>query len=200
VSYQSEERYWTDYVRVATPIVGLLLLLGVFWYWANSLIGADSSEPPPTAVLTVIPDDTPTPTATTPPIVEDTPDTTEPTETSSTEEAEPTRTPRPPDDEPTATEGVEEPTEGPAEPTDEPSSGGIFEEDETVQITSGDVRMRAEPSTNAEIVATYDEGVQLVILSSTPEQADDYTWWNVRNEDTGDEGWVVEDWLGPAGS
>src|SRR3954469_12376428 len=97
VSDQSEDRYWTDYVRVATPIVGLLLLLGVFWYWANSLIGADSSTLPPTAVLTVIPDDTPTPTATTEVLIEDTPETVEPTSTTDTGSPA-TRTPRPPDE------------------------------------------------------------------------------------------------------
>jgi hypothetical protein len=60
--------------------------------------------------------------------------------------------------------------------------------------------MRAEPSTDAEIVATYNEGVELVVMSSTPEQANDYTWWQVRNDATGVEGWIVEDWLGPAPS
>ena len=28
VSYQPEERYWTDYLRIALPVFGLLLLIG----------------------------------------------------------------------------------------------------------------------------------------------------------------------------
>jgi outer membrane biosynthesis protein TonB len=199
VSYQSEERYWTDYVRVATPIVGLLLLLGVFWYWANSLIGADSSAPPPTAVLTVIPDDTPTPTPTTEAIIEDTPAPDEPTETAGAE-TPPTRTPRPADDEPTATpEEEEQPTEEPAESTDESSRGGEFEEGQTL-ITTSDVRMRAEPSTESDIVEELAADVELVVVSGTPQEAEGYVWWNVRNEATESTGWVVDDWLAAADS
>lgn len=195
MSYQSDERYWTDYVRVATPIVGLLLLLGVFWYWANSLIGADSSEPPPTAVLTVIPDDTPTPTPTIEVPAEDTPAPTE--ETEETPDAEPTNTPEEEESPPTRTPRSEEPTEEPEpEETEEPSNNaGVFEEGQTVEISSNDVRMRERPTTESTIIATYDEGVELVVLDSTPQEAEGYVWWNVRNEADGSEGWVVEDWL-----
>src|SRR4051794_6192386 len=48
VSYQPEERYWTDYLRIALPVIGLLLLIGLLWYWASALIGNTSSQPPPT--------------------------------------------------------------------------------------------------------------------------------------------------------
>ena len=39
MSYQPEERYWTDYLRIALPVVGLLLLIGLLWYWASAIIG-----------------------------------------------------------------------------------------------------------------------------------------------------------------
>ena len=52
MSYQ-EERYWTDYLRIALPIAGLLLLLGVFWYWANSFIGDDGNTDTTTPVVAV---------------------------------------------------------------------------------------------------------------------------------------------------
>jgi len=41
VSYESEERYWTDYLRVALPVIGLLLMLALFWWWAQQFIGDD---------------------------------------------------------------------------------------------------------------------------------------------------------------
>jgi outer membrane biosynthesis protein TonB len=186
VSHQTEERYWTDYVRVATPIVGLLLLLGVFWYWASSLIGADSEEPPPTAVasITVIadPTKTPTPTEEAPP-PEDTPEATEePTEEPTEPADQPTRTPR------TATEG---PTE---EATEEPSCGD-FEEGQVIFSADNDVNMRAEPTTDSEAIEVLTLDQPLTVLNCEPVESGGFVWWNVENEDSGNSGWVVQDWL-----
>lgn len=50
VSYESDERYWTDYLRVALPVVGLLLMLGLLFWWANSIIGEDQGTPPTSTV------------------------------------------------------------------------------------------------------------------------------------------------------
>jgi hypothetical protein len=195
VSYQREERYWTDYVRVATPIVGLLLLLGVFWYWASSLIGADSEEPPPTTVasITVVadPTDTPTPTEEAPP-PEDTP---EPTATEAepaepTDEAEPTEEERP---ERTPTEEAP-PTE---DIGDDDDDGNPWGEGDVIFSADDDVNMRAQPSTDADILEVLTLNQPLLVLSDQPDESGGIVWWNVRNEDSGNDGWVSEEWLKP---
>ncbi len=187
MSYQTEERFWTDYVRVATPIVGLLLLLGVFWYWASSLIGADSEEPPPTAVasITVIPDPTatPTPTEEAPP-PEDTPEATateeEPAEDVTPTEERPERTPT---------------EEAPEDPTEEPDDDSPWGEGDVILSADDDVNMRDQPSIDGEVIEVLTLDQALTVLSSQPEESGGFVWWNVQNEDSGNSGWVVQDWL-----
>ncbi|HEY7035942.1 MAG TPA: SH3 domain-containing protein [Thermomicrobiales bacterium] len=192
MNYQAEERYWTDYVRVATPIVGLLLLLGVFWYWASSLIGDESGAPPPTtaASVTVIAADTPTPTATE--------EATLPTETAEAPAAtatkaavEPSRTARPAEPTETATEEVAEPS-----PTCET---GNWCEGDVVLSADNDVRMRSQPSTDADVLEILSLDQPLTVVSSEPQEGDGIVWWNVRDEDSGNEGWVAEEWLKSSG-
>ncbi len=35
IQFQPEERYWSEYLRIALPIIGLLLMVGLFLYWAQ---------------------------------------------------------------------------------------------------------------------------------------------------------------------
>lgn len=44
-TYYSEERYWTDYLRIAAPVLGVILLLGLLWFWIGNLIGKPSTPP-----------------------------------------------------------------------------------------------------------------------------------------------------------
>ncbi|MCA9859118.1 MAG: SH3 domain-containing protein [Thermomicrobiales bacterium] len=192
-SYQADDRYWTDYLRIALPIAGLLLLLSVFWYWASSFIGADNDgTQTPVVAVNLTPDSEPT---MTPTLVEavslETPTTgpaTEPTQ----DAAPPTQAPAEP------TQPPAEPTQPPAEPTQppaEPTTEGGFAEGDLVIVNDNDVNMRAEPSTGGEVVDTLAFGTELRVLSGTPTQDDEYTWWNVSDDALGITGWVVEQYL-----
>jgi hypothetical protein len=193
VSYQAEERYWTDYLRIALPIAGLLLLLGVFWYWASTFIGDDDNNDPQTPVAQVVntPITAPSPTQTVsaaetiaPVTVESTQETEDPAATEATD-AEPTAT--------TAAEG-----EDGGETTDPGGETGGFAEGDLVVINDNDVRLRADATTDSEIVDELVLGQELRILSAEPVDDGTYIWWNVLDELNELEGWVAGDFLDPS--
>lgn len=185
-SYQTEERYWTDYLRIALPIAGLLLLLSVFWYWASSFIGDDDSgTQTPVVAVNVTPQDQPTFTPTLADAIQLTP--VNPTATSAVP-AEPTQPPAQP------TQAPAEPTQAQAEPTTATTTGA-FNEGDLVVVNDNDVNMRADASTSAEIVDTLSQGAELRVLSGTPTEAEGYTWWNVSDDALGVTGWVAGDFL-----
>lgn len=62
-------------------------------------------------------------------------------------------------------------------------------------VTNTDtVNLRAEPSTAADAVDQLDEGTSLTVIGG-PEEADDFTWWQVQVDDTDAEGWVAVDFI-----
>lgn len=64
-----------------------------------------------------------------------------------------------------------------------------------VQGTAGaGLNLRAEPSTQGQIVANAREGAVLTVVDG-PQEANGYTWWQVRTSD-GKEGWGAATWLG----
>jgi hypothetical protein len=189
VSYQPEERYWTDYVRIATPIVGLLLLLGVFWYWASSLIGSKSDSLPtqPAAAVTVVTQPTPTPTPT----------------VQITLEAQTVI--------PTATHGATAPSETPGgqqRATETPTAQaaqltaatgtGFCVGCKMIVKVDNSVRMRSQPSLSGAVIESLKDGAELVVVDATPQQGDGYVWYHVKNETSGNDGWMVQDYLVPA--
>jgi hypothetical protein len=189
-SYQTEDRYWTDYLRIALPIAGLLLLLSVFWYWASSFIGDDNNNgtQTPVVAVNVTPQGQPTLTPTLQDAIQLTPQLPSPTPASS----QPTEAPAQPTQAPA-------PTEAPAEPTQPPSTG-TFAEGDLVIVNDNDVNMRVEPSTASDIVDTLSQGAELRVLSGTPTEFTDtdgtvYTYWNVSDDVAGVSGWVVGDYL-----
>lgn len=186
--FQPEERYWTDYLRIALPVIGLLLMIGLLWYWAQSIINDDpaTTEPSPTESIGLVTESTPTPEqeqvlapppadegeVSTPPAVTDQP--------AQEEEAPPE-------------EPVEEEPAG-EEPAD---TGATFSDGELVVVTEA-LNLRPDPSTAGEPVAQLAVGDELTIVGG-PEEGDSFTWWEVLQADGTTSGWVVEDFIEPAG-
>jgi Bacterial SH3 domain len=187
VSYQPEERYWTDYLRIALPVIGLLLLIGLLWYWASALIGNTSNEPPPTqsvaAVITPINEATPAPPTATAIVIA------------------PTAGP-PPTLTPTAVAQAAAPTVS-AAPTGTPSSATtascaempVYDTGALVQTTE-EVNLRQGPSTDSQVVVVLPAGTQLQV-SGDFEEAGQCDWWPVTATESGQSGYVREDFLRP---
>jgi uncharacterized protein YgiM (DUF1202 family) len=215
VSYQPEERYWTDYLRIALPVVGLLLMLGLFWYWASAVIGDDGGSAKPTevpqvALITVTA--APTVAATTPPVIAQ------------------DVTPTPPSAGNSAggnsssgnsssgnTTGNEASGNSSGGNSSGNSSGGNssgnssdsgnssnssdlseFKNGDTVVTNTDSVNMRSGPSTNDDVVDTLDKGTELKVISD-PVQGGDYVWLQVENPAQDNEkGYVAQDFVDPS--
>jgi hypothetical protein len=171
--YQTEERYWTDYLRIAAPVVGVILMLGLVWFWVANMLGTNDEDTnnnndddlagpvieaeTPTPIVTEDDDDDQAPIAVTTPEAEDD----EATEEVTDEEEVPT-------------------TIGP----------GVT----VVVVGTGEsgLNVRSEPSTEAEVLESVTDGTTLVVTGESSE-ADGFTWWPV---DTGNvTGFVAQDFI-----
>ena len=214
VQSDPDERYWTDYLRIALPVIGLLLVIAVFWFWAQQLIDDDAEDLTPTEqglaeivdVPTAVDED-----AVASPTPEDTGQNVAPppTEPQDQQQAMPSPTPIlvEPETEPdpgTDNQVDEEPivVEDPAgeeepvvvdEPADAAAEGGIVPDAEVV-VTEGPLNLRASSSTEADIVTVLETGAVLTVLSG-PEESENFTWWQVVDTTTGNQGWVAEDFI-----
>lgn len=169
-----EERYWTDYLRIAAPVLGVFLLIVLFWFWVSNFLG-DDDDPNGGAngtATTTLPTTQITATATgaagagtgTLPIAT----------------ADVTTSPSGAD--PTATTG------------DTPSGGEIYA-GATVEVanTGGSgVNVRLEPNTASEVVTVALDGQQFVTVETSVE-GEGYIWWPIDFEGT--VGWIVQDYL-----
>ncbi|HWV24504.1 MAG TPA: SH3 domain-containing protein [Thermomicrobiales bacterium] len=192
--FQPEERFWTDYLRIALPVVGLLLLIGLLWFWADRLISDEPgpSEPVPSETLGQVTTSTPTaPVSTQPAVITTPPPSTQTNtaggETAVTPPAETTGGDNQTNTEPEATEP----------PADNTESGATFSDGEAVVVTEP-LNLRPNPSTDGEPVAELAAGDELTITGG-PETGEGYTWWEVLTSDGSTTGWVVEDFIEPAG-
>lgn len=197
--HQPEERYWTDYLRIALPVIGLLLMIGLLWFWATQLIG-DSPETtePVNGNLGLVNEGTPAPTrettqgqttqpgtgstigigsqATTPP--------SQPEQTAPTQPAATNQQPQAP--EPTAA----------SDTTTDQAGGAPFASGDKVVVTEDGVNVRPDAGVAGDPVTMLNAGDELTIASG-PVEGDGYTWWEVILP-SGDSGWVVQDFIEPA--
>jgi hypothetical protein len=183
VSYQPEERYWTDYLRIAFPVLGLLLLLGLFWFWATELID-NNDEPNGTTVAQQTQTAAPSPTSggasAAPELTEETGS----GDATATGESAPraTRTPR---------------GEADADPTAEEAVGQFAKDDIVVTNAEANLRSSAEIADD-NIVTTLPDGTELTVTGKSVE-AGDRIWVPVVDNETGDlEGYVAEEVLDKA--
>ena len=190
VSYYSDDRYWTDYLRIAAPIIGVLIMVGLFWFWASSFLGDDNNGNNTGGVAG---------TSTSLPIIGSTTVSGSPTARAN---ASPTltivRTPNAPAPTPTTATGEEpaptEDTSGGETDVTPPGGEGVYA-GATVQVagTGGTgANMRADASADADIIAVELDGTQLMTTGESVD-ADGYTWWPVTGDD-GD-GYIVADFL-----
>lgn len=73
-----------------------------------------------------------------------------------------------------------------------------FTAGDTVVITESSVNLRAAPSASAEIVATLSISTELVVTGAA-QDADGYRWYPVEVIGSGESGFVVQDFIEPAG-
>jgi hypothetical protein len=185
VSYEPEERYWTDYLRIALPVVGLLLMLGLFWYWASAVIGDDAGEPRPTStpnVAALVTAEVPTPT---------------PTQQVQINVEEVTPSPTAASDGGASNGGPqeEEPAEEPTQqeqPDEEPLGQGFQVGDIVTPLDT--INLRADRSTDSEIIEALEPGVELEVLREARE-AGGYFWIYVRDLSNEQEGYVADEFV-----
>lgn len=193
--HQPEERYWTDYLRIALPVIGLLLMIGLLWYWATLLIG-DSPETtePVNGNVGLVSEGTAAPTEE----MSTQPGTTGNSSTIGIGNTASTPASQPEQSSPTqpAATGQEQAPEPTAAPAEEPVTGGQYSSGDQVVVTEDGVNVRPDPSVEGDPITMLNAGEELTIASG-PVEGEDYVWWEVILP-SGDSGWVVDDFIGPA--
>lgn len=197
-SYQPEERYWTDYLRIALPVIGIILMLGLLWIWASQLLGDDNNvgDSTPDDTIGLVATQTPdanavnaAPTSASTPGANTTAGEIPIPGQGQTPAAEATNPPFNPTQQTPAAGGDTQTTA--TEPADEAASGDIAV-DSQVRITE-EVNVRPSAGTTEAPIRTAAAGETGTVISG-PEEADGFTWWELVFDD-GSSGFVAEDFL-----
>lgn len=85
-------------------------------------------------------------------------------------------------------------TFGDSAPVELPDPVLDLEVGDVVSITMTPLNLRAEPSTSGDIVTELD-GTSTLTISGAPVEADDYTWYPVEVDATGESGFVASNYL-----
>ena len=212
VQSDPDDRYWTDYLRIALPVIGLLLVIAVFWFWAQQLIDNDEEDLTPTEPglaeviesTTVPAEETAPPASPTVAITDQAAQNAVPPTTApqNPQQAIPSPTPEAPADtaEQPADAGTDNQVQEPVEeqPADTAAEGAAIAPDTQVSVIEGPLNLRSEPTTESDIVTELETGAILTVLSG-PEEGEGYVWWQIVDESGGNQGWVAEDFIEPAG-
>lgn len=209
VQSEPDDRYWTDYLRIALPVIGLLLVIAVFWYWAQQLIDDDAAtdltptEPGLAEVVgtaTEEPAEEPAQTVASPPGDTTTGEGAPPDQ--ATTEADGQEVATPPNEEPeeVAQDGGED-LSALIGSLDQAQGPGGIQPDSTVVVSDAvdtTLNLRSSETTAEDnIVAELTPGTELTVVSG-PSEAEGITWWEVVTG-TGQQGWVSAEFIEPAG-
>ncbi len=198
MSFQPEERYWTDYLRIALPVMGLLLLIGFLWYWVSAFVGSPGDQPPPTqttlGAVTAINATPPPPVPTATPVpVEPTAGLPPPTPTI------PAVTASDPTALPVATAAPTEPPAAADAEAEDPCAGlPAYAIGTTVETTEA-LNLRDGPSTDSNILTQLSAGTQLTISGEFVE-AGQCDWWPVTVASDEQSGFVIEEFIREPGA
>ena len=182
LNYYEEERYWTDYIRIIAPIVGVIVLVIILWFWIANFLGDDGDD-----------DDTAAGTSTL----------NVPTLTSTDQQTpEPGTTQSPPGVQPSATTPGDGTAPAGTSPTPDATApdGGNGATDiylgATVQVANTDgtgLNIRSDPSTSGEVLSVFLDGTQVQVIDG-PVEAEGFVWWQITGNEV-EAGWTVSDYL-----
>ena len=195
-SVQPEERYWTDYLRIALPVIGIILMLGLLWIWASSLIGGDSNDvdDPGDDTVGLVTTETPDPNAVfTDPNAMSTPDSAAGETNAGEIPISGQTTPAPTNPPFTTTQPGDTGGDNQAgDAEDPPADTDAIAIDARVEITEP-LNVRPSAGTTGDPLWVAEAGDQGTVISG-PEEADGYTWWELVFDD-GSSGFVIEEFL-----
>lgn len=207
------ERYWTDYLRIALPIIGLILMLSLFIFWVGSIINSNSGDSTPTTVpvaLVETPD--PSTAAGGPPTVtvpaggsaaaSTAPQTGSNPTAAPSDGSAPTSSPGDQPSDSAAPDGQASQAPTSQVPPDEatqaaPGASGGFVEGDTVSITQDGVALRPEASVDGDPIVRLNTGTNVTVVSG-PKSGGDFDWYQVKTADN-QTGWIAADYLEASG-